>query len=114
MPSSTSQGRTDLMTSQFPLVRSAAPQRGRWALALAGVLALALTSVADARPGDRGSRSSARRQARPKRSLARTPQLSQQLSPSAAALEAVSLPVYSGLACLAPCLVLACPVVLGR
>ena len=43
------------MTSQVRLIGSGAPQRGRWALALAGVLALALTSVADARPGDRSS-----------------------------------------------------------
>src|SRR5215213_3756844 len=52
---STSQGRTDPMTSQVRLTRSDTPQRERWVFALAGMLALTLTSVADARPGDRGS-----------------------------------------------------------
>jgi predicted lipid-binding transport protein (Tim44 family) len=54
MRSSTSEGRIDPMTSQVPVPRPGA-QRGRWVFALASVLALALTSVADARPGDRGS-----------------------------------------------------------
>jgi predicted lipid-binding transport protein (Tim44 family) len=42
------------MTSHVRLTRSGA-QRARWVFALAGLLALALTSVVDARPGDRGS-----------------------------------------------------------
>src|SRR5215210_4589944 len=42
------------MTVQASLTRLA-PQRERWVFALAGMLAMTLTSVADARPGDRGS-----------------------------------------------------------
>src|SRR3954471_23748654 len=54
MPSSTSQGRTDLMTVEASLTRPA-PQGGRWVFAFAGMLALAVTGLAEARPGDRGS-----------------------------------------------------------
>jgi predicted lipid-binding transport protein (Tim44 family) len=42
------------MTKKASLTRSV-PQRGRWLFALVGMLALMVTSVADARPGDRGS-----------------------------------------------------------